>query len=97
MFLFLQFNLTSLRGKEYFAKELEPGVFGPMEPEPLEKKYHEPGPAGKKRSRSRLKIKSGTEPLKKIASSPALEKAKGPSSAARSEKAREPRTAARGT
>ena len=41
---FLQFYLTSLRGKEYFAKE----------PEPLEKKYQEPEPLGKKiRSRSR--------------------------------------------
>ena len=37
MFIFfLQFYLTSLRGKEYFAKEPEPGVFGPLEP--LEKK-----------------------------------------------------------
>ena len=47
---FLQFYLTSLRGKEYFAKlsqfansqepEPEPGFFGPLEPEqePLEKK-----------------------------------------------------------
>ena len=53
---FLQFYLTSLRGKEYFAKEPEPGVFGPLEPEPLEKKYQEPEPEplGKKiRSRSR--------------------------------------------
>jgi len=31
-----------LRGKEYFAKEPEPGVFGPLEPESLEKKYQEP-------------------------------------------------------
>ena len=30
--------ILSLRGKEYFAKEPEPGVFGPLEPEPLEKK-----------------------------------------------------------
>jgi hypothetical protein len=37
-YIFLQFYLTSLRGKEYFAKEPEPGVFGPLEPEPLEKK-----------------------------------------------------------
>ena len=37
---FLQFYLTRLRGKEYFAKEPEPGVFGPLEqePEPLGKK-----------------------------------------------------------
>ena len=48
--IFLQFYLTSLRGKEYFAKEPEPGVFGPLEPEPLEKKT---------RSRSRLGKKSG--------------------------------------
>ena len=47
---FLQFYLTSLRGKEYFAKEPEPGVFGPLEPEPLEKNT---------RSRSRLGKKSG--------------------------------------
>ena len=46
----MQFYLTSLRGKEYFAKEPEPGVFGPLEPEPesLEKKYQEPEPLGKK-------------------------------------------------
>ena len=49
---FLQFYLTSLRGKEYFAKEPEPGVFGPLEPEPepLEKNT---------RSRSRLGKKPG--------------------------------------
>ena len=45
---FLQFYLSSLQGKEYFAKLnqvrswswSEPGVFGPLEPElePLEKK-----------------------------------------------------------
>ena len=34
---FFQIYLTSLRGKEYFAKEPEPGFFGPLEPEPLEK------------------------------------------------------------
>ena len=41
--------------------EPEPGVFGSLEPEPLEKKQ-EPEPLGKKvrsRSRSRLKKKSG--------------------------------------
>ena len=43
-YIFLQFYLTSLRGKEYFAKEPEPGVFGPLEPELLEKKYQEPEP-----------------------------------------------------
>ena len=51
---FLQFYLTSLRGKEYFAKEPEPGVFGPLEPEPepLEKNT-------RCRSRSRLGKKTG--------------------------------------
>ena len=35
---FLQFYLTSLQGKEYFANSQEPEpVFGPLEPEPLEK------------------------------------------------------------
>ena len=38
LYFFLQFYPTSLRGKEYFAKEPETGVFGPLEPEPLEKK-----------------------------------------------------------
>jgi len=51
---FLQFYLTSLRGKEYFAKEPEPGVFGPLELEPLEKKSR-----SRSRSRSRLGKKSG--------------------------------------
>ena len=44
LYFFLLF-LTSLRGKEYFAKltnsqepESEPGVFGSLESEPLEKK-----------------------------------------------------------
>ena len=60
---FLQFYLTSLRGKEYFTKEPEPGVFGLLEPEPLQKntrsqsrlgKNQEPEPREKKvRSRSR--------------------------------------------
>ena len=59
--IFLQFYLTSLRGKEYFAKEPEPGVFGPLEPELLEKNA---------RSRSRLGKKSGA--AKKFAGSPAL-------------------------
>jgi hypothetical protein len=63
--LFLQFYLTSLQGKEYFAKEPEPGVFGTLEPEPLKKKYQEPEPEplGKKirsRGQSRLKKKSGS-------------------------------------
>jgi hypothetical protein len=45
---FLQFYLNSLRGKEYFARinlhivrsqsQSEPGVFGSLEPEPLEEK-----------------------------------------------------------
>ena len=53
----------------------EPGVFGPLEPEPLEKKYQEPEPQpkGKKiRSRSRLKKKSRAGAAKKFAGSPAL-------------------------
>ena len=68
-----------MRGKKYFAKEPEPGVFGPLEPEPLEKRYHElePEPLGKKirsRSQSRLKKKSGAGAgvAKKFAGSPAL-------------------------
>jgi hypothetical protein len=64
-YIFLQFYLTSLQVKEYFAKEPELGVFGPLEPEPepLEKntrgrnregKNQEPEPFKKKvRSRSR--------------------------------------------
>ena len=73
--------LTSLRGKEYFAKEpepeLEPSVFGPLEPEPepepLKKKYQEPEPLGEKiRSRSRFKKKSGAGAANKFAGSPAL-------------------------
>ena len=77
-YIFLQFYLTNLRGKEYFAKEPEPGVFGPLEPEPepepLEKKYQEPEPLGKKiRSRSRLKKKSGAGAAKKFAGSPVLD------------------------
>ena len=36
----------------------EPGIFGPLEPEPLEKKYQEPEPLGKKiRSKSRSRLK----------------------------------------
>ena len=54
---FLQFYLTSLRGKEYFpnlnnSHEPEPvgaGCFGSIEPEPLEKKKEpEPEPLGEK-------------------------------------------------
>ena len=53
-YIFLQFYPTSLWRKEYFAKDPEPGVFGPFEPEP------EPEPLEKKtRSRSRLGKKSG--------------------------------------
>ena len=57
LYIFSQFYLTSLRGKEFFAKEPEQCVFGPLEPEPepLGKKYLEPDPEplGKKvRSRS---------------------------------------------
>ena len=42
--IFSQFYLTSLRGKEYFAKEPEPGVFGLG----ARKIYQEPEPLGKK-------------------------------------------------
>ena len=40
---FLQFYLTSLRGREFLpnltnSQEAEPVLFGPLEPEPLEKK-----------------------------------------------------------
>ena len=72
-YIFWQFYLTSLRGKEYFAKVQEPGVFGPLEPETLEKKYQEPEPLGKKiRSQSRWKKKSGAGAANKNAGSPAL-------------------------
>ena len=82
---FLQFYLTSLRGKEYFAK-----LTNSQEPEPVGagcfwlpgagagatwKKNQEPEPLGKKiRSRSRLKKKSGAGAgaAKKFAGSPAL-------------------------
>ena len=80
LYFFLQIYLTSLRRKKYFAKEPEPGVFGPWEPEPepLEKKYQEPEPeqVGNKirsRSWSRLTKKSGAGAAKKFAGSPALE------------------------
>ena len=53
-YIFLQFYLTSLRGKEYFAKEPEPCVFGPLEPEPEPLKKNTRG-----QSRSRLGKKSG--------------------------------------
>ena len=86
-YIFLQFYRTSLRGKEYFAKEQEPepGVFGPLEPEPgpLEKKIPGAGAvaAWKKirsqswsRSQRRFKKKSGAGAgaAKKFAGSPAL-------------------------
>ena len=61
------------------SQEPEPGAFGSLEPEPLEKKNQEPEPEplGKKirsQSRSRLKKKSGTGAgaAKKFAGSPAL-------------------------
>jgi hypothetical protein len=57
------------------SQESEPGVFGSLEPEPLEKKNQEPEPLGKKirsRSRSRFKKKSGAGAGKKFAGSPAL-------------------------
>ena len=63
-----------MRGKEYFAKEPEPGVFDPLEPEPepIEKKYQEPEPEpiGKKNQEPEpLEKKSGAGAAKK---SPAL-------------------------
>ena len=36
-YIFLQFYLTSLRGKEYYAISPDPVCYGPLEPEPLEK------------------------------------------------------------
>ena len=60
------------------TQEPEPGVFGSLEPEPLEKNQEpETEPLGKKirsRSRSRLKKKSGAGAAKKFAVSPALKK-----------------------
>ena len=47
-YIFLPFYLTSLWGKEYFAKEPEPGVLGPLEPEPLEKNTRSRSRSGKK-------------------------------------------------
>ena len=69
---FLQFYLTSLQGKEYFAKERsrsrsESGVFGTLEPEPEPLKK-----STRSRSRSRLGKKSGAGAAKKFAGSPAL-------------------------
>ena len=59
------------------SQESEPVFFGPLEPEPLEKKYQEleSEPLGKKiSSRSRLKKKSvaGAETTKRLTGSPAL-------------------------
>ena len=75
-YIFLQFYLTSLRGKDYFAKEPEPvgaGCFWPLGAGAARKKYPESEPLGKKiRSRSQLKKKSGAGAAKKLASSPAL-------------------------
>ena len=83
-YIFWQFYLTSLRGKEYFAKEPEPvgaGCFWPLGAgaEATQKKCQELElePLGKKirsRSRSRLKTKSGAGAgaAKKFAGSPAL-------------------------
>ena len=76
-YMFFAVYLTILRGKEYFAKEPEPGVFGHLEPErgAARKKYKEPEPLGEKirsRSRSRLKKNSGAGAAKKFAGSPAL-------------------------
>ena len=60
-YIFLQFYLTSLRGKNILPKltnsqEPEPGVFGSLEPEPLEKKT---------KGRSRLGKNLEPEPLEK--------------------------------
>ena len=68
LFIFLQFYLTSLRGKDYFGP-LEP------EPEPLEKKYQEPEPLGKKSgagagAAKKKAVVAGA--AKKFAGSPAL-------------------------
>ena len=78
----MQFYLTSLQGKEYFAKEPEPvGVFDPLEPESLEKipgagavaaweKNQEPEPFEKKSG-------AGAGAAKKFAGSPTLFKSIG--------------------
>ena len=71
---FLQFYLTSLRGKEYFAKEPEPelepepepGVFGPLEPGAGAARKNIPG-AG-----AAWEKKWGAGAAKKFAGSPAL-------------------------
>ena len=62
---FWQFYLTSLREKEYFAKLNQlsgagAGFFGPLEPEPLEKKN-----TSRSRSRTRLGKKSGAGAARK--------------------------------
>ena len=62
-YIFLQFYLTSLRGKEYFAKEPEPVVFGPLGAGAAWDKNREPEP---------LEKKSGAGAHKKFAGSPAL-------------------------
>ena len=78
---FLQFYLTSLRGKDYFAKELEPGVFGPL-PWSRSKSRSKNNTRSRSRSRlgkklgagagARLKKKSGAGAAIKFAGSPAL-------------------------
>ena len=78
----MQFYLTSLWGKEYFAKEPEPepGVFGPLEPEPepLEKKIPGAGAraAWEKNQQPEpellvKKAEAGARAAKKFAGSPA--------------------------
>ena len=73
---FLQFYLSSLRGKEYFAKEPEPGVFEAgaawkknQEPEPepelLGKKNQEPEPEPEPKPEP-LEKKSGAGGLKNL-------------------------------
>ena len=75
----MQFYL-SLRGKEYFAKLQEPGVFDSLElelePEPLEKKPGAGAGAAWEKNQEpeleQLEKKSGAGAAKKCAGSPAL-------------------------
>ena len=74
---FLQFYLNSLRGKEYFARinlhivrsqsQSEPGVFGSLEPEPLEEKKPGAGAAWEKNQEPELlEKKSGAGAAKNL-------------------------------
>ena len=75
LYFFLKIYLTSLRRKEYFAKE--PGVFGPLEPKTATpKKIPGAGAAWEKNQEPEpepLEKKSGDGAAKKFAGSPALE------------------------